>query len=156
MNRYLFLLAAPIMLLAAQPQTNDPAEAMLQMQHEMDAAMVRFHEQMMEAQDSGHFISLNASMPKVDLASEGNRYELSMDIPGASEKSIDIHAKNHIVTVTARREKVLNEKKSKYYEHERLVSSYARSVSVPKDADTAHMKTKYKNGVLTITMPKKA
>jgi len=157
MKKYLILLAAPIMLLAAdQPQTTDPFQEMLQLQQKMDAEMARMQEQMMKAQASGNVISLDTSLPQVDLKTEGDHYELTMKVPGTSGKSIDIHGANHIVTVTAEREEVRDVNESNVLRHERSISSYARSVSVPQDADTEHMKSAYKDGVLTITMPKKA
>jgi len=156
MKKYLILLAAPIMLLAANaPQATDPFEEMLLLQKKMDAEMARMHEQMMKAQASGNVISLDTGIPQVDLKTEGDHYELTMKVPGASGKSIDIHGANHIVTVTAEREEVRDVNESNVL-HERSISSYARSVSVPQDADTEHMKSAYKDGVLTITMPKKA
>jgi len=153
-KKYLFLLAAPVMLLANQPKANDPFEAMQQMQREMDAAMAHFQEQVMNGQ--GGFTRLNSDMSKVDLETKGDQYVLSMDIPGASEKSIEIRTEKHVVTVTAKREEVRDENASNHSWQERRVSSYISSVAVPKDAETDHMKTDYKNGVLTITMPKKS
>ena len=149
-------LALPAML-AAQPSTvnEDPFTAMLQLQREMDAAMARFHEQMMKEAGFNDFMLLHASMPAVDLKDGGDHYEMKMNIPGASAKSIDIHTENHIVTVSAKQEEVQDVNESNYYHHERRVSSYMRSVLVPEDADTGRMKTEYKNGVLTIIMPKK-
>ncbi len=147
--------ALPIMLFAQQPAADDPFAAMLQLQREMDAAMARFHEQMMKEQGFNDFMQLHTTMPKVDLRSVGDHYELTMNIPGASEKGIDIHTENHIVTVSARQEEVKDVNESNYYRHERRVSDYIRSIQVPDDADTDHMKTEYKNGVLTITMPKR-
>ncbi len=159
-KKLLTMLAAttlPVMVFAQQPPAvnDDPFAAMLQLQREMDAAMARFHEQMMKEAGFNDFMQLHASMPAVDLKDAGDHYEMKMNIPGASKKSIDIHAENRIVTVSAKQEEVQDVNESNYYRHERRVSSYMRSVLVPEDADTARMKTEYKNGVLTIIMPKR-
>ncbi len=149
----------PLMLaaqsLSSAPQNDDPFAAMLQLQREMDAAMARFHERMMRNADFGDFMSLHAMMPRVDLVDKGDRYVLSMEIPGADKQSIDIHTENGILTVTAKREEVREDKNDTYVRHERSVSSYARSVMLPADADAEHLKSDYKNGVLTVTVPKK-
>ncbi len=158
-RRFKALLAAvtlPVMLSAQTPAySDDPFEAMLQLQREMDAAMARFHERMMHEAGFGEFMRLHATMPKIDLVDRGERYELSMEIPGADAKSIDIHTQDNILTVTAKREEVVDENASSYYRHERRVSNYARSVLLPEDADAANLKSEYKNGVLTITIPKR-
>ena len=153
MKKHLFLLVAPVMLLACQPQSADPFEAM---RHEMDVMMARIHEQMMITERSADVMGQNAAMSNADLQSKGDHYELSMDIPGASEKSIDIRSGNRVATVTAEREEVREGNTSDHYRQERRLSSYVSSVALPEDAETDRMKTEYKNGVLTITIPKKS
>ncbi len=145
----------PIIAMAQGVQPADPFEAMLQMQREMDAAMARFHEQMMRDSAFGDFMSTRSMLPKTDLKEEKGKYILSMEIPGVERKSIDVHAKDQMVSVEARREEVHDENSTTYYRHERRVSSYSRTVMVPDDADTGNMEVDYKNGVLTVTMPKK-
>jgi HSP20 family molecular chaperone IbpA len=149
----LAIVAAPLLL--AQNLQNDPFEAMLQLQREMDAAMARFHEQMMRQNGFGDFMQMQSTLPPVDLKENDGKYILSMEIPGADEKSINIKTQNNFITVSAKREEVQDENDTNYYRHERRVSSFARSLSLPYDADLDHMKTAYKNGILTITMPKK-
>ena len=114
--------------------------------------MARIHEQMMKAERSDNAMGQKAAMSNVDFQSKGDHCELSMDIPGASEKNIDIRSKNRDVTVTAEREEVRDENASDHYRQERRLSSYVSSVALPED----RMKTEYQNGVLTITIPKKS
>jgi HSP20 family protein len=147
------LVAAPLLL--AQNVQNDPFEAMLQLQREMDAAMARFHERMMKEEGFDRFMQMQSTQPAVDLKAKDDRYILTMEMPGTDEKSINIKTKDRLLSVTAQREEERDENTTGYYRHERRVSSFARSLSVPDDADLDHMKTTYKNGILTITMPKK-
>ena len=57
------------------------------------------------------------------------------------------------ISAASTREK--REKGENYLRQERYVGSYMRMLSLPKDADADHLKSEYKNGVLTITIPKK-
>ncbi len=155
MKKYLPVLMFPLMAWAQSVQPSDPFEAMLQMQREMDAAMARFHERMMLNSGFDDFMSSRSTLPKINLKAKDGKYILTMEIPGADEKSIDVHAHNHMVSVEAKREEVNDENTTGYYRHERRVSSYSRSVTVPEDADTGNMKVNYKNGILTVIMPKK-
>jgi HSP20 family molecular chaperone IbpA len=156
MKNYLILVAAPVILLAAnQPRSNDPFAAMTKMQREMDAEMARFQQQMIKEMNSGNVISLNANMSNPGFKTEGDHYDLSVPIPDASAKSIHIRTEKRIMTVTAGRQEVRDENTTDHYYRERSMSSYAYSFSVPKDAEMDHMKTKYEKGILTITMPKK-
>lgn len=153
MKSRLFLLAVPIMLLAGQTQPNDPAMyTAQQLQREMNAAMQQFQERMTSMQGFGN----GMNVPKAELKTEGDHYSVSMEIPGASEKSIDIETKDHLLSVSAQREEVKDVNTSDYCSHERRISSFSRSFNLPDDADTVHLKSDYKNGVLTIIMPKKS
>jgi HSP20 family protein len=157
MKSYGVLLAAPIMLLAANPSSqNDPFAAMAKMQREMNADMARMQQQMSKAMASGNVISLNANMSDSGFRTKGDHYELSVPIPEASQKSIHIRTENHIMTVSALHQVERDSNGSGGYYQEQRMSSYAYSFAVPKDAETEHMKTKYRKGVLTITMPKKS
>ena len=154
-KKFVPVLLLPIIAAAQGVQPADPFEAMLQMQREMDAVMARFHEQMMRDSAFGDFMSTRSTLPKTDLKEKGGKYILSMEIPGADRKSIDVHAKDRMVSVEASREELHDENSTTYYRHERSVSRYSRTVMVPEDADTGNMEVDYKNGILTVTMPKK-
>lgn len=157
MKRFGVLLAAPIMLLAAnQEPSNEPFAAMAKMQREMNADMARMQQQMSKAMASGNVISLNANMSDTGFKAKGDHYELSVPIPDASQKSIRIRTQNRIMTVSASHQVEKDSNGSSGYYQEQRMSSYAYSFAVPRDAETEHMKTKYKKGVLTITMPKKS
>ncbi len=157
MRRYLVGLAVPLILSAAnQTPANDPFAAMAKMQREMDAEMARMQAQMSKAMASGNVISLNANMSDSGFKPEGDHYELSVQIPEASQKSIHIRTRNHIMTVTASHQLERDSNSSGQYYQEQRMSSYAYSFAIPADAQTEHMKTKYKKGVLTITLPKKS
>lgn len=156
MKMSLLLVALPLMVLADQPQDRDPFAAIKQMERDMDAAMQRFHARMMNTDHSTAVMTSAMPMSKVDIKEVGDHYELRMDIPGATEKSINIHTRGHVVTVTTKSEAVRDENTSDHYWQERSSSSYTSSVSVPKDALPEQMKSHYGNGVLTITMPRKS
>jgi len=118
--------------------------------------MQQFHTQRVNIDHSTDVTTNAMPMSKVAIKEAGDHYELRMDIPGVTEKSIDIHSRGQVVTVTARSEAVRDENTSDHYWQERSSSSYTSSISVPKDALPEQMKSHYSNGVLTITMPRKS
>ena len=94
--------------------------------------------------------------PDTDLKDKGDSYELKMDLAGMDDKSIKIDVKGNYLSVTAKSEESKEKKEGdKIIHQERHVGMVQRGMTLPKDADTEHYKSEYKNGVLTITIPKK-
>ena len=95
-------------------------------------------------------------MPKVDVKQNGDTYVLDMDLPGLTEKDVDLSLKDNVLTISASHNDSKDEKddNGKYLRRERRTSSYQRSFNVnglkPEDIEA-----KYENGVLTINLPKK-
>ena len=103
------------------------------------------------------------STPKVDIKESKDKYSLKMDLPGKTDKDIDIKLLNNILTISSENE-VKNQKEEKeetkespkYLIRERRYSKFSRSFSLPEDVDNEKLAATVKNGVLTINMPKKA
>lgn len=94
---------------------------------------------------------------KTDIKDEGDHYELEADLPGFEKKDIQLDVNGDILTVRAERhsEHEEKDKKEKYMRCERSYGCYSRDFDVSNvDADT--IKAKYENGVLKLTLPKKA
>ena len=94
--------------------------------------------------------------PDTDLKDKGDSYELKMDLAGMDDKSIKIDVQGNYLSVTAKSEEKKEQKEGdKIIHQERHVGMVQRGMTLPKDADVEHYKSDYKNGVLTITVPKK-
>ncbi len=94
--------------------------------------------------------------PDTDLKDKGDSYELKMDLAGMDDKSIKIDVQGNYLSVTAKSEESKEKKEDgKIIHQERHVGMVQRGMTLPKDADLEHYKSDYKNGVLTITVPKK-
>ena len=94
---------------------------------------------------------------KTDVKDEGDRYELEADLPGFEKKDIHLDINGDILTVSAERhsEHEEKDKKGKYVRCERSYGTYSSDFDV-SGVDTEGIKAKYENGVLKLTMPKKA
>ena len=94
---------------------------------------------------------------KVDVKESGEGYTVQAEIPGVSKEDIHVHIEGSTVTVSA---EVKQEDKQtsdeKLLRSERYYGSVSRSFQLPADVDQAKAKAKYDNGVLTLTLPKKA
>lgn len=94
---------------------------------------------------------------KTDIADNGDSYLLEADLPGFDKKDIKIDLNGDCLTIKAERhsEHEENDKKGKYLRCERSYGSYSRQFDV-SGVETDKIKAKYDNGVLSLTMPKKA
>ncbi len=94
---------------------------------------------------------------RTDIADNGDSYLLEADLPGFDKNDIKIDINGDCLTIKAERhsEHEEKDKKGKYLRCERLYGSYSRQFDV-SGVETDKIKAKYDNGVLSLTMPKKA
>jgi HSP20 family protein len=77
-----------------------------------------------------------------------------MDIPGMEAKDIDIEVTGNTLNVSGERKEEKEEKGKTWHRIERKTGSFARSVTLPSAVMEEKVEAAYKDGVLTITLPK--
>ncbi len=92
--------------------------------------------------------------PPVDIVDKGKFYEVSADLPGFDEKSIDISVSNSNLIIKGEKKEEKEENKENYYLQERHFGSFERTFGVPQDVETDKIQAKFEKGVLTVTLPK--
>lgn len=93
--------------------------------------------------------------PAVDIYETENELVLKADIPDVDPKNVGIQLENGTLTLKGER-KFEQEKNGKgFHRIERSYGSFVRAFSLPETVDPEHVKADYKNGVLTVTVPKK-
>ncbi len=111
-------------------------------------------------------------VPNVDVTETKDSYVLEMDLPGRAEKDVAIELNDRVLTIASAEEKKAEteeqdaekkdeggseaEEKPQYLLRERRRSSFSRSFTLPKDIDETGVSANFKNGVLSITIPRKA
>ena len=96
------------------------------------------------------------AVPAVDIVEKDAAYEISAELPGMEEKNIEVSVAHGILTIRGEKEESKEEKKKGYHLSERHYGSYQRSFGVPEGIDTDKVAAVFKNGVLTVTLPKSA
>jgi HSP20 family protein len=94
-------------------------------------------------------------IPMVDILDEGERYVIEVELPGVKKEEVNIDVSEDTITIEAKRESEVEEKKEGYVRKEREKMSFYRKVPVPVDADSSKASAKLENGLLTIAMPKR-
>lgn len=95
------------------------------------------------------------TLPKIDFKDTGNAYQLDAELPGVPAKEVEVSVVNGVLTVKGERKAEKEEKNKNYIRVERSFGQFERSLSLPEDADDAKISANSKDGVLTITIPKK-
>ena len=105
----------------------------------------------------GFFNSSALAEFKTDITDNGSEYVLEADLPGFKKEDIHLDLNGDMLTVKAERhsEYENKDKKNNYIRCERSYGSYSRQFDV-SGVKTDEIKAKYNDGILTLTMPKKA
>jgi HSP20 family protein len=94
---------------------------------------------------------------KVDVEEDEKAYTIKAEIPGVKKEDISVSVDGNVVTIQAetKREKDVREG-NKLLRSERYYGTLYRSFSMPMDVDEGKAEAKYAEGVLLLTLPKKA
>ena len=94
--------------------------------------------------------------PSVDIYETENELVLKADVPEIDPNQIEIQIENGTLTLKGERKFSQEEKNGKgYHRIERSYGSFVRAFSLPDTVDGEKVTADYKNGVLTVTLPKK-
>ncbi len=93
--------------------------------------------------------------PAVDIYETENELVLKADLPDVELKDIDVRVENQTLTIAGQRQFQKQEAGKGYHRIERNYGTFMRSFAVPNVFDTDKIGAAYKNGVLTVTLPKK-
>jgi HSP20 family protein len=94
---------------------------------------------------------------KMDLKEDENAYTVHADIPGVKKEDIQVSIEGNQVSISAESKMEKEEKKGeKVLRSERYYGKVARSFTLAHDVDDAKAQAKYSDGVLELTLPKKA
>ncbi|MQY76609.1 MAG: Hsp20 family protein [Spirochaeta sp.] len=97
----------------------------------------------------------NTSSPAVDIQEDENGYRMEVEIPGLSEKDIELKVEENLITLSTRKEEKKEEKSNGYLLRERKNREFCRSFVLPEDVERESIKAAFKNGLLNVTLPKK-
>jgi HSP20 family protein len=98
---------------------------------------------------------IDVRMPLCDMVDKGDRYEVSLEIPGIPKEKIDIKATKVKLEVSGQQEKKSEDKGKNYVYNERSYQSFSRRIPVPEEIIPSKVDAKMENGILRIEIPKK-
>jgi HSP20 family protein len=96
-------------------------------------------------------------VPAVNIAEAENEFRVEVSAPGFSKENFRLKIENHVLTISGEVKTENEETKENFSRREFRLGSFSRSFRLPKDKiNTESIGAKYENGILLVTLPKKA
>jgi HSP20 family protein len=94
--------------------------------------------------------------PDVDVIETREALTIKAEVPGIDAKDIQVTLENGALTLRGEKRQVMEQKDERLYRNERRYGSFVRSLRLPANVDASKVSATFKNGVLTVVMPKTA
>lgn len=94
----------------------------------------------------------NSTYPTVNVYEDSKAFYVEAELPGYTSDDVNIDVEKHVLHISS--EKIENEQDKKYVLHERGYMKFDRAFSLPEGINEEAIDAEFKNGILTITLPK--
>ena len=92
--------------------------------------------------------------PSVDIVEDEDRYLLEAELTGLSEKDVDVKVEDNLLTISSKVEEAKEKAERSYLLRERKNYQFSRSFVLPKDVNREKIVASFKNGLLSLELPK--
>jgi HSP20 family protein len=94
--------------------------------------------------------------PRVDIHEDEAEYRITAELPGLEEKDFDVHLEGGVLTLKGEKRDERSEEREGCRHVERVAGRFERRFQLPAEVDPDAVTASYRNGVLTLTLPKVA
>jgi HSP20 family protein len=91
---------------------------------------------------------------KVDASEDEKAYHVTAELPGLSEKDVEVTFADNMLTISGEKKEEKEVKEKDYHRRERSFGSFRRSFTLPAEVDEAKISAAFKDGIMTIELPK--
>ena len=106
------------------------------------------------ANDGRHVAADGAWHPRVDIYEEKENVIVRAELPGLGKDDIDVHVEDSVLTLKGTKKNESEVKEEEYYRCERRYGTFERTFELPTEVDVGKIKAEFKDGVLTVTLPR--
>jgi HSP20 family protein len=93
-------------------------------------------------------------MPTVDISESESEYLIKAELPEVKREDVKVTVEDGVLTLQGERRQEKEEKGKKYHRVERSYGTFVRSFTLPESVDESAVKAEYKDGVLSLHLPK--
>lgn len=104
----------------------------------------------------GEELSNRAWRPAVDIRETGDSYVVAAELPGLTRDDVQITIENNVLKLTGERRFEKEVEEEEFHRVERAYGSFSRAFALPTRVDPERVEAAFKDGILTITVPKAA
>jgi HSP20 family protein len=126
-----------------------PWTGMVGLKGEMDRLFDRFFEPRWD-----DVPALGEWAPSLDLSETKDAFVLTAEVPGMEPGDINVALQENLLTIKGEKKREKEEKDERYHRVERSYGAFIRTVRLPVTVDGSNVDAKFKNGLLTVTLPK--
>jgi HSP20 family protein len=127
-----------------------PLRSVMSFRDEMDRLLDDFYGRMTPRGESYE----GDWLPAMDMKETDGEITASIELPGLSKEDIKVSVKNDVLSISGEKKHEKTEEKENVHRVERSYGYFKRSVVLPVEVDSAKVKAAFKDGVLTVTLPK--
>jgi len=95
------------------------------------------------------------SVPAVNIVEHDDEYVIEVAAPGLEKKDFKIDLENNVLTISSEKEDKTEDKNGKTIRKEFRYTSFCRTFTLPETVDNDKIRAKHKDGVLSVSIPKK-
>ncbi len=120
---------------------------------EMEAFLDRFNNSVRKNnKGENQMFEVGDWMPAVDINETSDSFIVKTELPGVEKEDVNVNLENNVLTIKG--EKKTEIKDSKQHRTECSYGSFTRSFTLPQTVDVEKIEAEYKDGILTLTVPK--
>lgn len=94
------------------------------------------------------------NVPAVEMTETGKSYKITAELPGVAAEDVEVSFEDGMLRIAGEKKEEREENEEGYRLCERSYGAFERLIGLPAATDDSKIKAKFKNGVLTVTVPK--
>ncbi|HZJ73449.1 MAG TPA: Hsp20/alpha crystallin family protein [Perlabentimonas sp.] len=99
--------------------------------------------------------SSSGTVPAVNIIENKNEFVIEFAAPGLEKKDFNVDFHNNVLSISCQKEQKNEEKDEEIMHREFSYTAFRRSFTLPEGTDADKVKASYKDGVLTVKVPKR-
>ncbi len=93
-------------------------------------------------------------MPPVDVTEKNDKFTVSVELPGLNKDDIKLSLQNNVLTISGSKKRESETKDDRFHRIERSFGTFCRTINLASSVDASKIDADFKDGILTVNMPK--
>ncbi len=130
--------------------THRPVNSLFNLHNQMG----RVFGDLLSSNDSESTEENSSWMPIVDISENDSGFEINAELPCVAQEDVQVSVTDNLLTIKGEKNQKQETENKSYHRVERQYGTFQRSFTLPKHVDIGNIKADYKDGILTLTIPK--